>query len=75
MSRITDIAIGIVLGAGGIIGAAFAWDKYENSGDNSAGYTPEEDETDNLDTEDIDVDNIDVVDTGEETINGTKAQA
>ena len=31
MSRITDIAIGIVLGAGGIIGAAFAWDKYENS--------------------------------------------
>ena len=31
MSRITDIAIGIVLGAGGIIGAAFTWDKYENS--------------------------------------------
>ena len=61
MSRITDIAIGIVLGAGGIIGAAFAWDKYENPGNNSAGDTPEEDETDSLNTE-------------EEAINGTKVQ-
>lgn len=31
MSRLGDIAIGVIIGVGGLIGAALAWDKYENS--------------------------------------------
>jgi len=57
MSRIGDIAIGVIVGVGGIIGAAFAFDKYGTSDGNSYEDSTEDSETleatdssDNLDS-------------------------